>query len=334
MIVKKFNQYLNESNSNEMDPAIAEILSAMITKNVPMEEIKEFSYELETLSRVSESVNENFLSNIYDKLKSKFQRWFDDKIWNYIINRKKDFYLSLIDELKIFDLTTLDDVIASRPGFKLESMYLAGGMDKAKDVGAGWRHTLEYEFDVVNKCDSPNSNLEPVDLGEYGEIDACRIVDDYHLVEFLANPSKVKSQYAKPLLLNPVRKEVDRQKSKDFADAIVKYKEFTHETEPEEYEPTMTNLRKTMNSSIEVDDEHLVRISDAIFLGLNTTAGSGTFGELQMQSFLNKPVFVWMTDKEWNLSDFSVWSFPHFSKFARNEEEMKILVKTLANYAK
>jgi hypothetical protein len=29
----------------------------------------------------------------------------------------------------------------------LNSLYLAGGMDKAKDVGAGWRSQVEFEFE-------------------------------------------------------------------------------------------------------------------------------------------------------------------------------------------
>jgi len=334
MALRKFDQFVNESYSTDRDPDISQILALMVTKNVPMDEIKEFSKEIELLSNTSERINESFLTNLYEKLKAKFQDWFDDKIWKYIINRKSKFYTSLMEDLKMFDLTTLDDVIKSRPGFKLDTMYLAGGMDKSADVGAGWRNVLEYEFDVVNKVEGANIDLEPVDLGEFGKIQPCRVVDDYHIVDFLEEPSKVKEMYAKPLLLNPVRKEIDRTKSKDFSDAITSYKSFTHETQPEEYEPTMTNLRKTMNASIEVDDEHLVRLADAIFLGLNEDAASGTYGELQMQSFLNKPVFVWMSKDSWKFSDFSIWSFPHFSKFARNEEEMKILVNTLVNFTK
>ena len=103
--------------------------------------------------------------------------------------------------------------------------------------------------------------------------------------------------------------------------------------------PTMTNIRRTLSTSIEPGDEHLVRLSDGIFLGLNRAASAGSFGELQTQSFMNKPIFVWMTDKEWFLGPteeekyggFSMWSFPHLSKLARNEKEMKILVGTIMN---
>ena len=151
---------------------------------------------------------------------------------------------------------------------------------------------------------------------------------------FIENPVKIKKMYNKPLVLNPVRKEVDRTKDKDFAQAAIQYKTFGDETEPEEYEPTMTNIRRTLSSTIEPGDEHLVNLSDMVFLGLNTAAAAGTYGELQTQSFMNKPIFVWMTDDEWSFSDFSMWTFPHISKLARNEEEMKVLVNTIINYIK
>jgi len=96
-----------------------------------------------------------------------------------------------------------------------------------------------------------------------------------------------------------------------------------------------------MSRSIEVGDEHLVRLADCIFLGLNQAAAAGTYAELQLQSLMNKPIFVWMTDEEWKLGQtkedpyggFSFWTLPHISKIARNREEMKTLVKTIIAYS-
>lgn len=318
--IKSYSSFLNERSSNKITD-IVEILD--LIKDKPMEDIIELRdaiEEVSELSDVSESLNEGFIQNIKDRIRKKF----DDVVWKYIINRKKSFYYELIDNLNIFDLTTLDDV----KGFKrLNSLYLAGGMDKAKDVGAGWRHVLEAEFEKYGKV--VDDSLPKVDVGFFGEFQPKHIVDGIYLDMFLENPRKVKKLYDPPLLLNPVRKEVDRTKDKDFAEGARKYKSFTHETEPEEYEPTMTSIKRTMTRSIEVDDEHLVRLSDGVFLGLNQAAAAGTYGELQMQSFLNKPIFVWMTDEEWEFKDFSMWTFPHISKLARNEKEMKILVKTI-----
>jgi hypothetical protein len=57
---------------------------------------------------------------------------------------------------------------------------------------------------------------------------------------------------------------------------------------------------------------------------------------------MNKPIFVWMTDKNWKLGQtkddpyggFSFWTLPHISKLARTEDEMKILVDTIIKYSK
>ena len=48
---------------------------------------------------------------------------------------------------------------------------------------------------------------------------------------------------------------------------------------------------------------------------------------------MNKPIFVWMTDPGWELKDFSMWTFPHITKFARNDEEMDKMVKAMIDFA-
>jgi hypothetical protein len=324
-IITEYGDFLNEKIQQPME--YLEILDLL--KDTPSEDIIEFRDSLGELVETSEKLTEGFVGDIIDKLKRKFYKVVDDKIWNYLINRKKDFYNGLIDKLNIFDLTTLDDVFINHPNFKLDALYLAGGMDKAVDVGAGWRYVVENEFE---KYPGKSTGLPEINLGEFGEVEPKRVVDGVYVDMFIEKPAEVKKLYDKPLILNPVRKEVDRTKDKDFAIAAKKYKTFDQETEPEEYEPTMTNIRKTLTRSIEFGDEHLVRLCDGIFLGLNTAAAAGTYGELQTQSFMNKPIFVYMSDKNWSFSDFSMWSFPHFSKLARTEDEMKTLVATIMSY--
>ena len=78
-----------------------------------------------------------------------------------MINRKKQFYMGIEPIIDLFDLGSMDSVIKSHPGFKLESMYLAGGMDKAENSGKGWRLELESEFlcqlpDLYNTEDKSN----------------------------------------------------------------------------------------------------------------------------------------------------------------------------------
>lgn len=325
-IITNYVQFINENVSNPSND-IFEILDLL--KNVDSEDIINFRDSIKDLSLRSESLTESFIGDLIDKLKIKFQKVLDDRIWKYLINRKMDFYTNLIDKLNIFDLTSLDDVFTNHPGLKLDSLYLAGGMDKAKDVGAGWRIVVENEFE---KYPGRTTGLPEISLKEFGSVEPKRVVDGVYLDLFIENPSKAKKLYDKPLILNPVRKEVDRTKDKDFEIAAKKYKTFGQQTEPEEYEPTMTSIRKTLSKSIEVGDEHLVRLSDGVFLGLNTAAAAGTYGELQTQSFMNKPIFVYMTDEDWSFSDFSMWTFPHISKLARSTDEMKTLVATIMNY--
>jgi len=324
-IITDYGQFLNEGMkpSNE----VAEILDLL--KNTSTEDILAFRDSLSELENTSENLTESVVGDLVDKLKRKFYQVVDDKIWKYLINRKRDFYVDLIDKLNIFDLTTLDDVFKNHPNFKLESLYLAGGMDKAKDVGAGWRIVVENEFE---KYPGKSTGLPDVDLKEFGEVEPKRTVDGEYLDLFIEKPAEAKKLYDKPLILNPVRKEVDRTKDPDFEMAAKKYKTFNQDTEPEEYEPTMTNIRTTLSKSIEVGDEHLVRLADGVFLGLNTAAGAGTYGELQTQSFMNKPIFVYMNDDTWSFSDFSMWTFPHISKLMRNTDEMKTFVATIMSY--
>lgn len=326
-IITNYGKFINENLDTPTDD-VTKILDLLL--DTPTEDIIELRDSIEELSNKSESLKEGYVIDLIDKLKNKFQRTVDDKIWKYLVNRKRDFYVNLIDKMNIFDLTSLDDIFKNYPGFKLDSLYLAGGMDKAKDVGAGWRIVVEHEFE---KYPGKATGLPQIDLKEFGEVDPKRVVDGKYVDLFIDDPSKAKKLYNKPLILNPVRKEVDRTKDKDFEIAAKQYKTFGQDTEPEEYEPTMTNIRKTLSKSIEVGDEHLVRLTDGVFLGLNTAAAAGTYGELQTQSFMNKPIFVWMNDISWSFSDFSMWTFPHISKLARNEDEMKTLVATIMNYA-
>ena len=64
MALRKFDQFVNESYSTDRDPDISQILALMVTKNVPMDEIKEFSKEIELLSNTSERINESLKKEI------------------------------------------------------------------------------------------------------------------------------------------------------------------------------------------------------------------------------------------------------------------------------
>lgn len=328
MIHRKYGNFLTEKQNIDQMQDLIGILDVL--KNEPTESILAFR---DLLDDINENINENLITDILFKLKDKFRRSVYDKIWSYMINQKKNFYMLVKDKLNIFDLSNLEDIVSQYPNFKMNGLYLAGGMDKAVDVGAGWRNIVENEFETY-KRPSISSGLPKIKIGTFGDAVPCRVVEGEYLNMYLKNKKATEKLYpGKPLILNPVRKEVDRTKDKDFADAAKTYKTFKQDTPIDEYEPTIGNIRTTLSKTIEPDDEHLVRLTDATLLGLNQAAASGTFGELETLSYMNKPIFVWMTELDWELKDFSMWTFPHITKLARNENEMKQMVHTLIDYA-
>ncbi len=316
-MITKYNEYIKESYEPN---SISDIIENILMKNVPTIEILNFKDNLASIT-----LNESITSKLFN-LKYKFRSWFDDKLFKYLINRKKKFYTDLVDRLCIFDLTNLDNVYKHFPVFELNSIYLAGGMDAAVDVGKGWRERLEYEFEIVNK--SQESTLPIIEISGM-EVHPNHVVDSTHLIELLEhkNPKKYLKLYKKPAILNPVRKEIERE-ADTFNKMYGKLKE-------PEYDPNIDIepvewLSKTFTGSIEPDDENLLRISDAVFLGQDQSAGAGTYGELELLSLIRKPLFAWLVNLETNkVGALKLWNYPHLSKIARNEDEMKILVKTL-----
>lgn len=326
--LKTYGQFLkenkiNESNINEFDYFMNKIMELPTAEILMLK--NDIQEELEGENFVSESI-----SSFINKLKHKFNSWLDDKLFKFLINRKKSFYVELVDKLNLFDLTTLDDVKKAFPSMKMKSIYLAGGMDDASDGGAGWRNTLEYEFEV-NNPGKKNTLLPEINIGDIDVVPSY-VVDGKYLDMFLANPNRTMSEYYdRPALLNPVRKEVDRSKDDQFDNAIAGYKKPGYC--PKKDISHMRYFQKTFSETIEPDDEHLLRISDAVLLGYNSAAGAGTYGELELLSLIRKPLFAWLIDGyENNPGTFKLWNIPHLSKVARNKEEMAILVNTIKKY--
>lgn len=331
MRIKKWSEF-NESiiRNREVrwplsDPDLDKILN-YVAKNIPSSEISKLKMELLPLE---ESVNENMFINI----KNRLSRWFDEKILDYIVNKKKDFYVNLIGKLDLFDLTTLEDIKQNFKAFKLDSIYLAGGMDKSKDCGSGWRARVEYEFEVVNP--GIKSDFEEINIPYYNEnIKAipAYVVDGDHMNDFIKGGNKyILENYDTPAILNPVRKEVDRTKNPEFGEEMRKFKtgEMEDTTNPREFD----KIDKIFSGTIEPEDEFIVNKVDAVFVGFNDATSGGTFGELQQTSFLKKPMFAWYIDG-WKISGHSPWNLPHVSKIMRTDEDMKTFVKTMINYNK
>ena len=302
MKLKNYEQFLNE-NISESESEINYFLSELVKLNDSSEDIINFRDELKKIKTNENKLNEGIFTGL--------SNWLNDKLINFLIQRKKNFYEKLIDKLSIFDLTTLDDTFKYYPTLtKLKSMYLAGGMDEAEGGGAGWRIKLENEFG--------DSHIAGLDNG-----------DD--LVKILKDPKHLNN-FDFPVLLNPVRKEIDRTKDDEFDNMIKRLKtpgyNALQDDEPVSY------IRKTFTQNIEPDDEHLLRISDAVFLGMDRSAGAGTYGELQLLSIAKKPLFCWLINKsEGLIGEVKLWNMPHLSKVMLNEDDMKLFVETIKTYS-
>jgi hypothetical protein len=318
---EKFTKTNTSISSNDMDNVLEYVYRNINSREIPnlistIKKIKVKEYEL------SEA--------IYADVRNTLTKWFDDKFMTYFINKKKEFYTELIGKLNKFDLTTLNDVNRAYPKFKLDAIYLAGGMDKAADVGAGWRNIVEYIFEMEHE--GTKRGLEPVKLqykGEDYEIDPSYIVDDYRLdLAIKSGKPYIKENYDLPAIFNPVRKEVDRTKNPEFAKNMAIFKSGTYAPDDD-----FKEISKTMSQSIEPEDEKILLLVDAIFYGVNEYSSAGTFGEMQQASFLRKPIFAWY-ENGWKIEGHSPWTVPHITKIMRSEDDVRLFINTMINFNK
>ena len=115
-MIQNWKQF-NESNK---ESSVMDTILNWIAQNISSSDIPQLIIDMSPLQE--SKLNENLFSDIKDKLSN----WFDEKIFNYIVNKKKDFYMELIGKINIFDLTTLSDIDKNFRAFKLDSIYLAG----------------------------------------------------------------------------------------------------------------------------------------------------------------------------------------------------------------
>lgn len=320
--MKKYQKFVNENVKEPMD---FNYIMEYVFKELNTDEIVKLKNEIENNINIEESLNENLFSNI----KNKLNRWFDDKMMSILINKKKNFYVNLVGQLQKYDLTTLDDVNKAYPRFsELVSIYLAGGMDKAADVGKGWREIVEYIFEIENP--GKKRNLENISISyknETYEVSPSYVINDYHLTEALEKgKSYIKKNYDSPAIFNPVRKEIDRTKNVEFSKAMKKFKSGEYNEDDD-----FSEISKTFSETIEPEDEKIVVITDAIFFGVNEYTSAGTFGELQQSSFQRIPIFAWF-EEGWDIHGHSPWTIPHISKIMRSEDDVRKFVKTMINF--
>jgi hypothetical protein len=210
-------------------------------------------------------------------------------------------------------------------------------MDAAKKGGkVGWRNIVEYDLEVNHPGKKKNCPEIEIYLGEEGDeivkVKPSYVIDGPLLDLYIKDYKKCMKLYDYPALLNPVRKEVDRNKV-DF-DVYIKALKSGTSTQ-REIEDALRFFRETVSKRIAYQDELIINRCDAIFLGLNPVAGAGTYAELQMLSFIEKPLFcVLVEGYENQVGGFKLWNVPQLSKLARNEKELIELTESLFNSAK
>lgn len=109
-MITTWNQFNEQQSFDDVDTVMN-----YIAMNLSSKEIKSLRNEL---SNISEAFNP------IDRL----TKWFDNKMMTILSKKKSKFYTDISSKLELFDLSSLDDVKKEFRDFRLNSIYLAGGM--------------------------------------------------------------------------------------------------------------------------------------------------------------------------------------------------------------
>ena len=238
---------------------------------------------------VTEHLNENIFTDLFDKFKS----WLNKKTLNWLINLNEKELSKKVDILNIVDPTDFSNIKS------VESIYLGGGIDKTKPESEVkfWREETEQFFgeDHIVKGE------DIIKLGKIGKID--------------------KSKFPKPLILNPMRNELVRFKG-DFKKALDTWKSggFDEMKPGSEEEGLWKYWQKTGSATMTNPDRRIIMECDTNLISTNAGAGMGTWGEAELTSYANINMFVWLNDG-WTIKDISPWLVPSITKIVRNKEE-------------
>lgn len=227
-------------------------------------------------------------------------KWILKWFLKHLINSKLKSHPKLTSNINPLDPTDLSDIK------KLKAIYLGGGIDFAMDNGKGWREQVEEYFGDEHIV----SDEDTIKIGLGKKIDT--------------------SKYKKPMLINPLRNEPDRDDPNDaFAQMFQKWKkgelnDIHHDNVDNNKWKSWVN---TINEMIKVSDLHLLNFCDANLVKYDLTAGDGTKGELQMSDWSNHKVFLWLGydtihDKKMKtVKNISPWTLPIANKILRTEED-------------
>ena len=259
---------------------------------LPFEERKDLEVALKKLNYVNESVNEGLFDNIVMKLRE----WITEKCIRYLITNREKMLPKMLEGLKVLDPTDLTGID------NIEVMYLGGGIDFSNNAN-GWRQQVEHFFGEENVV--REQKIKNIGLGI--KID--------------------KNKYNKPLILNPLNNEPDRDADTIFSKMFQKWKrgEFNNIVKDDNWNDWMIEI----NKEIKTPDLHILNFCDSNLIMYDKTAGDGTKGELQVSDWKGHNIFLWLGEKVgldnkpdiYTIKNVSPWTLPAATKILKNDEE-------------
>ena len=305
MEIKNFDRFLYEGLHFDDN----DLFNELLTSKIPLSAIK----ELKAILIKKQQLTEGLLDNI----KYKFHQWLSKEVISYLIESTERHLDKKIDIINVFDPTDFSDIK------KCEIIYLGGGIDAASNLEQNWRYWFEDQFSKLE----PNPHVmyqdEAVKLSLTGKL-----------------PNKIKNQYSKPILFNPLRNEVIRDNT-DFKDAYKAFKGGDFDEPFNKESEKFNKLQRYFNTNVVAFDLRAFNVCDTNVVKWDRVAGSGTQGEMQLSMNRKQNIFMWvdsdMFDNEkvrYRTKNISPWTIGSVTKVVRGDEEMKLLIETIKKFNK
>ena len=300
MKLKRYSNFIKNESFMDGSESFSDIL------NLPLDQRKEIKDGLLEISDIKKnesfSVNEeldapnlgDFFSDMYKSAVSRLKKWLGKKAVAFLINQSQSQLDEKINMLRMLDPTDLTDIEST------EVIYLGGGIDKTSEEGAtGWRDMIE-EFFGMN-----------------------HVVRGEDMISLAKDGKLNKSNYSKPLIMNPMRNELVRTNDPRFSEIFRKWKsgELNKETDHDDWK----YWANVINKEIHAPDLRIVNACDTNLVKLDPAAGAGTMGEMQVSALRGHNLFVWL-DNGYKVQDISPWLIPTVTKLVRSEEELQLLL--------
>ena len=295
--MKNYEDFVNEGLA---DDGIVDLMTDLIMADMPISKIKELKQELQ-------SANESLLSDLQEK----FNKWLSRKTVNFLVRSTNKYYNKQLEIVNMFDPTDFTDID------KCEFIYLGGGIDAVTDLKHNWRYWFEEQFST----EEPNPHV---------------LYSDDAIKMSLSGSWKGidKDKFTKPYLFNPLRNEIIRN-DPDFQDAYKSFKDGDFDEPFTKDDAKIKRLGKFFNKNVVAFDLRAFTLCDTNFVKWDSTAGSGTNGELQLSMNVKQNIFMWVDSKmdrkevRLKVRNISPWTLGSVTKIVRGDEEVMLLIDSI-----